>query len=123
MAPSSAYWERLSNSSDELSGTVSAVLALTRCSVPEPEQDEFLAAAREVLAALSARPGFRRGRVGRAMDDAAQWVLATEWDAVGAYRRGLSAYEVKLALAPVMAYIVNAPSAYEVVVTVEAEAD
>jgi hypothetical protein len=50
-------------------------------------------------------------------------VLATEWDAVGAYRRGLSAYEVKLALAPVMAYVVNAPSAYEVVVTVEAEAD
>lgn len=98
-----------------------AVLAVTRCSVPEEGRDAFLAAVRQVLSALSERPGFRRGHVGRAMDDGTQWVLATEWEAVGAYRRGLSAYDVKLALAPVMAYVVNAPSAYEVVATVDGE--
>jgi heme-degrading monooxygenase HmoA len=100
---------------------VSAVLALTRCSVPGPERDGFLSAAREALAALSGRPGFLRGRIGRAMDDGEQWVLATEWEAVGSYRRGLSSYEVKVALAPLMPYVVNAPSAYDVVAGIDPE--
>lgn len=91
------------------------VLALTRCAVPEPDQEAFAGSAREALDALSARPGFRRGHVGRNADDPSLWVLATEWDAVGAYRRGLSAYDVKVALAPLMAYVVNEPGAYEVV--------
>jgi hypothetical protein len=48
-------------------------------------------------------------------------VLATEWEAVGSYRRGLSSYEVKVALAPLMPYVVNAPSAYDVVAGVDPE--
>jgi hypothetical protein len=99
------------------------VLAVTRCSVPVPEQDPFLVAVREVLTALSGRPGFRRGRVGRAMDDDTQWVLSTEWEAVGAYRRGLSSYDVKVVLAPLMRYVVNAPSAYDVVASVDGALD
>jgi heme-degrading monooxygenase HmoA len=93
------------------------VLALTRCAVPEPDQETFAGSAREALDALSARAGFLRGHLGRNADDPSLWVLATEWDAVGAYRRGLSAYDVKVALAPLMAYVVNEPGAYEVVVS------
>ena len=40
----------------------------------------------------------------------------SEWEGMGSYRRGLSAYDVKLALAPLMPFVVNEPSAYEVVV-------
>ena len=90
------------------------MLALTACAVPEPEQPAFLPAAEAALAALSARPGYVRGWVGRAVDDPGRWVLATEWAGMGAYRRGLSAYDVKVALAAVMAYVVNEPGAYDV---------
>lgn len=68
-----------------------------------------------LLLALSGRPGFVRGTLGRSMDVPEEWVLVTEWDAVGSYRRGLSAYEVKLAFAPVMAYVRDESSAYETV--------
>lgn len=94
------------------------VLALTRCSVAEPEHAAFLSAAREVLAALAGRPGFRRGQLGRSLDDPALWVIATEWEDVGSYRRGLSAYDVKVAFAPLMALVVDEPSAHEVVLQV-----
>ena len=80
----------------------------------------FVTAARDVLAVLATRPGFSRGRVGRAMDDRSQWVLSTEWESVGVYRRGLSAYDSKVALAPLMVFIVDEPSAYDVVLSREA---
>ena len=56
-----------------------------------------------------------RGHLGRAADDPTLWVLVTEWEAIGAYRRGLSSYDVKVSLAPLMTYVVAEPSAYEVV--------
>jgi hypothetical protein len=49
-------------------------------------------------------------------------VLSSEWETVGGYRRGLSAYEVKAALAPLMAYVDNAPSAFDVVAALDAGA-
>ncbi len=91
------------------------MLAVTRCLVPAGQEDAFVAAARTVLDVLALRPGFGRGRLGRAFDDESRWVLSTEWENVGAYRRGLSAYESKVALAPLMAFIADEPSAYEVV--------
>lgn len=96
------------------------MLALTRCAVPQPDQERFAGSAREALEVLSARPGFLRGHLARNADDPDLWVLATEWDAVGAYRRGLSTYDVKVALAPLMAYVVNEPGAYEVVASQQA---
>jgi hypothetical protein len=68
-----------------------------------------------VLDLLAACPGFVRGRVARALDDAALLVLVTEWSGAGAYRRALSGYEVKVAFADLMAYVHNEPSAFEVV--------
>jgi hypothetical protein len=44
-----------------------------------------------------------RGRIGRAADDPTAWVLTTEWEGVGAYRRSLSAYDVKVDAAPLLA--------------------
>lgn len=108
------------NTSWPFGGYGGPVLAVTRCHVPVGQDETFLAAARDVLTALAGRPGFGRGHVGRAMDDETRWVLSTEWDAVGAYRRGLSAYDVKVAFAPLMAYVVQEPSAYDVVASVDA---
>ena len=93
------------------------MLALTRCAVPPSAEATFVAAAHATLAVLSGRPGFVRGHLGRAVDDPELWVLSTQWSGVGDYRRGLSAYDVKFAIAPLMPYVVEEPSAFAVVQT------
>ena len=53
------------------------------------------------------------GRIGRNVDDPELWVLATEWEGPGAYRRALSSYDVKLAAVPTLSRAIDEPSAYE----------
>lgn len=95
------------------------MIVVSRFEVPEAQAASFLPDAQQALAALSQRPGFVRGRLGRAADEPSSWALVTEWDSVGSYRRGLSAYDVKLATAPLLALAVNEPSAYELLATVD----
>ena len=67
------------------------------------------------VAALAARPGFRYapGSV-RRPDDPARWVLVSEWDGVGAWRRALSAFEVRVEAVPLLALAEDEPGAFEV---------
>jgi heme oxygenase (mycobilin-producing) len=95
------------------------VLVVSRFAVAEPDGAAFAAQARAALAALAVRPGFRRGRVGRAVDDPAEWVLVTEWEGVGAYRRALSAYQVKVEATPLLGQARDEPGAYEVLVAAD----
>jgi heme-degrading monooxygenase HmoA len=88
------------------------VFAVTRLRVPDQDAAAFSAAVDALLAALSARPGFRDGELGRSADDPALWALVTRWEGVGAYRRGLGAAEVKIAGAPVWVYALDEPSVY-----------
>jgi heme-degrading monooxygenase HmoA len=88
------------------------VFAVTRLRVPDSEAAAFADAVAALLAALSARPGFVDGEVGRAADDPSLWALVTRWDGVGAYRRGLSAAEVKIAGAPVWVHALDEPGVY-----------
>jgi len=95
------------------------MLVVTRFDVPEADAPGFLPLARAALAAFAARPGYVRGRVGRAADDPTAWVLTTEWEGVGAYRRSLSAYDVKVDAAPLLARGRDEPSAFELLVSDE----
>lgn len=96
------------------------MLAVTRLRAPDPGSD--LAPALEgLLRCLSARTGFDRGQAARALDDPGLWVLVTEWADVGAYRRCLSAYDVKLAFADLMPFVLDEPSAYAAVSTASAD--
>lgn len=98
------------------------MLVVTRFEVPEVEAQAFLPKAQAALAAFAARPGYLRGRVGRAADDPTAWVLTTEWIGVGAYRRSLSSYDVKVDAAPLLALGRDEPSAFEVLVSDEGTA-
>jgi hypothetical protein len=82
--------------------------------VVEGDDADFRTRAGAALAALAARPGYLRGRLGRAYDDPSQWTLVTEWESVGAYRRALSAYEVRVAATPLLAESRDEPSAFEI---------
>lgn len=87
---------------------------VSRFTVPVAESARFVERAEAAVAAFADRPGFLRGRVARAVDDPGEWVLTTEWEGIGAYRRSLSGYDVKVHAAPLLATSRNEPSAFEV---------
>jgi hypothetical protein len=83
------------------------------------DQASFVARAHAALAVLAARPGYLRGQLTRSVDEPAHWCLVTEWESVGAYRRALGAYEVKVEATPLLAESLDEPSAYEVLASAE----
>ena len=88
------------------------MLVVSRFRVAETDatfRDEVAAA----HALLAARDGYVDGTVGRNLDDPELWVLTTRWANVGAYRRALSSYDVKLGAVPLLSRAVDEPSAYE----------
>ncbi len=89
------------------------MLVVTRYVVPEDEGAAFAVQARAALEALRGRPGCRSAVVGRGVDDATLWTLTTRWESVGAYRRALSSYEVKLHAVPLMYRAVDEATAFE----------
>ena len=91
------------------------MLVVNRFRVPEPDGDGFRADLEAARDALAQRPGFVAGTLGRNLDDPELWVLTTAWDNVGAYRRALSSYDVKLTAVPVLGRAIDEPSAYETV--------
>jgi hypothetical protein len=80
----------------------------------EASGTDFAERAGLALNALAATPGYVRGELGRAYDDPAYWSLVTEWESVGAYRRALGNFEVKVHATPLLAQSVDEPSAYEI---------
>jgi quinol monooxygenase YgiN len=90
------------------------MLAVVRFRVPLEETDAFRAELAKAHDVLAGRPGYVEGRMGRNLDDPTLWVLTTQWHDVGAYRRALSSYDVKMTAPAVMAYAVTEPSAFEV---------
>jgi quinol monooxygenase YgiN len=87
------------------------VIAVLRFHPPTDPAD-FFAQGQAALAALAARPGFVRGSLGRDTDDDTAWALISEWESVGAYRRGIGGYEIKM-MTPFFAQVIDQPSAFE----------
>jgi len=93
------------------------VIVVTRHRVPDGDGAAFRTAAADALAVLAARPGFRTGQVGRAVDDAGLWTVVTTWRDVGSYRRALGGYESKTVVVPLLSTALDEPSAFEVLAT------
>ena len=91
-----------------------SVLVITRFRVPGGDGEAFRADAERALATLGARPGFLDGTLGRNVDDPELWALVMRWESVGAYRRALSSYDVKLDAVPLLSRALDEPSAFEV---------
>ena len=91
------------------------MLVVNRFRVPESEGERFRAEVAEAQAALSEQRGYLHGSIGRNVDDPTLWAMVTTWENVGAYRRALSSYDVKLRAVALLARAIEEPSAYEVV--------
>jgi hypothetical protein len=92
------------------------MLVVLRFTVSDGDESTFRRRAETAMTALSARPGYRRGGLSRAIDDAHCWLLLTEWDSVGSWRRALSSYDVKMSAVPLLSQASDEPSAYETLV-------
>jgi heme oxygenase (mycobilin-producing) len=99
------------------------VLVVVRLRAPADavQTDSFQADVRAAIDALAARPGHLSSRLARALDDPDTWVLVSEWENVGSYRRAIGSYEFKLASVALMMAAMNEPSAFEVVESVSAD--
>ena len=91
------------------------MLVVNRFRVPEDAAVGFRADLEAAHGLLTGRPGYLDGHVGRNVDDPELWVLSTRWANVGAYRRALSSYDVKVGAVPLLSRALDEPSAYEAV--------
>lgn len=97
------------------------MLVVNRFEVTDGAEAQFDEDARQALTALSRCRGFLRGRCGASVDEPEQRVLVTEWETVGAYRRALSAFDVKMYATPLLARAIPETSAFEVTLSAEGE--
>jgi heme-degrading monooxygenase HmoA len=74
---------------------------------------------RAALDVIASCPGFVRATLGCATDDPQAWVLMTEWESVGAFRRGLGGTAVRMVAMPLLMTAIDEPSAYEQLVVVD----
>ncbi|HWI44015.1 MAG TPA: antibiotic biosynthesis monooxygenase family protein [Nocardioides sp.] len=86
-----------------------------RAPVEAPAAETLREDLERVHALLADKPGYVDGWVGRNLDEPDLWVLTTRWRNVGAYRRALSSYDLKLHGVPVLSRAIDEPGAYEVV--------
>ena len=89
------------------------MIAIARFEQALSQAADFRAELEAVKAVLSEAAGFIGGTVGQNLDEPKLWVLTTEWENVGSYRRALSNNDVKMNAVPTLARAIDEPGAYE----------
>lgn len=84
-----------------------------RLEVPESDADEFRSGASTAVDYLAGCPGADRVELVRSLDSPTLWAIASRWRDVGSYRRALGGYAGRMALMPVMAWMIDEPSAFD----------
>jgi hypothetical protein len=88
----------------------------------DSSESDFSERAELALSTLAARPGYVRGSLARSTDEredgVQHWVIVTEWESVGSYRRALSSFDVKLHAAPLLGEAIDLPSGFESLVSI-----
>ncbi len=94
------------------------MLAVNRLRTYGDSDEQVTAELRVLIDVLADLPGFRSARAGRCIDEPGVWVVLSEWESVGTYRRALSSHAVKTNGYPVFTRMVDEPGAYEVLLSV-----
>ncbi|CAN5373764.1 hypothetical protein BH24ACT9_BH24ACT9_07930 [soil metagenome] len=90
------------------------MLAVNRLQANGDDQQQLTAELSVLVDVFATLHGFLRARAGRCIDEPEVWILLTEWESVGTYRRALSSHAVKTSGYPVFLRIIDEPGAYEV---------
>lgn len=91
------------------------LLVLSRFRVDDAARERFLADAAIAMDVLAAQAGCLGVSLGQSTDEPGLLVIRSEWSGVGAYRRALSSFDVKVQAVPLLSSAVDEPSAYELV--------
>ena len=91
------------------------LIVVARFAVPADQGAAFGEQARAAIAILAERPGFVSASIGQATDEVALRVIISRWTGIGAYRRALSNFDVKLSVIPFLSLAIDEPSAFEMV--------
>ena len=91
------------------------MIVVTRHLVPQDGLMQWLEAAKTAVAPLAARPGCLGVSIGLATDQVDLVSVLSRWEGVGAYRRALSNFDVKMHSIPFLSTAIDEPSAFEVV--------
>ena len=97
---------------------VPPLLVVSRYRV-DSDRSAWLTQMRAALAVLAESDGFVRGSISQATDDSELLVVSTTWIGVGAYRRALSRFEVKMQVIPLLSTAIDEPSAFEALVAID----
>ena len=95
--------------------SVPGVLVVSRFRVPSDQVDAFGDMARRAIEVLGACNGFIDGAIGQSTDDLELRTIATRWTNIGAYRRSLSSFDVRVTAIPLLSTAIDEPSSYELV--------
>ena len=91
------------------------MLVITRHRVAQIDLPNWLLEAKASLAPLATQPGCISAEIGLATDEPDLVSVVTRWEGVGAYRRALSNFEVKMQSIPFLSTAVDESTAYELI--------
>ena len=77
------------------------------------DADSWNLTARSALTVLQAKPGFISADIFHSADAPARYLVKTDWQDVGSYRRALGSTEAKLEVWPFLADMHDVPTAFE----------
>ena len=93
------------------------MLAVNRLRALGSPDEQVIAELSVLIDILATQPGFLSARAGRCLDERDVWILLSEWNSVGTYRRALSSHAVKTSGYPVFVRVVDEPGAYELLLS------
>lgn len=92
---------------------VDHLIVISRFEVAVHDRASFLVDAEAALDALTAQAGCLAAALGQSTDEPALLLLRTEWAGIGAYRKALSSFDVKVNAVPLLSRAIDEPSAFE----------
>lgn len=93
----------------------SELLVITKHRVHPNEMASWTQSAKTAISPLAACAGCLGTEIGLATDEADLAVVVSKWENVGAYRRALSNFEVKMHSIPFLSTAVDESSAFELI--------
>lgn len=91
------------------------LVVISRFRIGAQERSSFLQVMDAAITTLAQQAGCLAASLGQSTDEAELLLLRTEWAGVGAYRKALSAYEVKVTVVPLLSQAVDESSAFETI--------
>lgn len=97
------------------------MIVVTRFSVATADAAGFQSRCSELLALLATKEGFLGARLARSADEPTLWVMTTEWDSAGTWRRSLAGTDAKVLAIPLLSQAIDEATVFEPLLSIDAD--